>query len=53
MNKPKPKSKPFDEKLSLDLDRATVAAESNDPVRQKFGQIWKCKLEQKIWGQDD
>ena len=45
--------KPFDEKKSADLDKAHIAIDSNDPVRQKLGQIWKKKIEQSIWNDTD
>ena len=50
MKKRKDKPIPFNKNLSLELDRATVASESKDPVRRKLGQIWKRRLEKKIFG---
>jgi len=47
MKKKKPS---FDEKLSARLDRATIASESKDPARRKLGQVWKRKIEKKIFG---
>lgn len=39
---------PFDPKLSLDLDQAIYASEQvDDPVRQKLGQEWKRKIEER------
>jgi hypothetical protein len=43
--------KPFDRKQSLELDKATKAAESTDPARRKLGKVWKKRLEKKIWGE--
>lgn len=42
----------FDKKLSLQIDKAVRAMESDDKTRQKLGKIWKAKLEKKIWGED-
>lgn len=47
--KKKPRTIPFDEKISRELDRATIASESDDPTRRKLGKIWKRRLEDKIW----
>ena len=46
-------TKPFAPKLSLELDRATVAAESKDKTRRKLGKVWKRRIEQKIWKAKD
>ena len=40
---------PFNAKLSAELDRATLASESKDPVRAALGKRWKRSIEQKIW----
>lgn len=50
MKKSKQKPIPFDTKLSARLDRALIASESDDPLRRKFGKVWKRKIEKKIWG---
>ena len=47
----KPRTIPFDAKLSAELDRATVASESKDPLRAALGGRWKRSIEKKIWGQ--
>ena len=43
---------PFDVKLSYDLDKAIVAKESGDRVRQVLGTIRKRRIEKKIWGEE-
>ena len=46
-------SKPFNKKLSIELDRATTAAESTDKTRRKLGKVWKQRIERAIWKTDD
>ena len=48
--KPKKKPKPFDVKLSYDLDKAIVAMEDGDRVRKVLGKAWKRRIERKVWG---
>jgi hypothetical protein len=43
----------FDKKLSLELDRALSALESENFARHELGKIWKRNLEQRIFEQEE